>query len=50
MIYEQAIVFIQERRDDHITLMEQSEYADQFFFYKGKVLAYNEVLRILQDD
>lgn len=45
-----AIQYIIEARNYNISLMESADEAEVFFFYKGKVYAFNEMLRVFEDD
>ncbi len=50
MMVDQAIEYVIESRNINIELMNDSQDWEQFYLYKGKVLAYNEILRVLQND
>jgi len=47
---QQAIEYILLQRKDNIDQLNESESYETYYFYNGKVYAYNEILRILQDD
>jgi hypothetical protein len=47
---QHVIEYLILQRKDNIDYMNDAEYAEVFYFHKGKVYAYNEILRILQDD
>ena len=50
MIDPQVIEYIVQVREESLDLMINSESYETFFYYKGKVYAYNEMLRVLIDD
>lgn len=50
MMNHEVIEYVADAREHSIDLMLKSESQEVFFFYKGKVYAYNELLRILLND
>lgn len=50
MIEAQVIQYIIESREENIKQMSNAQCYENFYYYKGKVYAYNEMLRILLDD
>lgn len=47
---EYVVEYVTMQRGAACIQMQESQEMDKFFFYKGKVLAYNEILRVLNEE
>ena len=50
MMNHEVVEYVSQAREVSLDLMLKSESYEIFYFYKGKVYAYNEMLRILLED
>ena len=50
MVCDEIVQYVIESREENLIQMTQSQDYQDFFYFKGKVYAYNEVLRLLTED
>jgi len=42
--------YVIEAREENLVFMTTAQDYQSFFYFKGKVYAYNEILRVLEED
>lgn len=47
---DQVIEYVVEAREHNLELMHEADDAQHFYFYQGKVMAFSEVLRVLEEE
>lgn len=49
MICDQIVEYVIEAKEHNLELMYLSDDAQHFYFYQGKVMAFSEVLREIEE-
>lgn len=47
---DHLVNYVIEARVNNLELMNMSDEAYHFYFYQGKVMAYSEVLRVIEEE
>ena len=47
---EYVIEYVTHAKEDNIRFMDEADFTVEFHYFKGKVTAYNEILRLLNEE